>query len=84
MALGYADGGDGGPRIASAIRIERVRKADNQVGFTVTARRRMVVRLFANIHRNRRLAKDFEAIIDSVEAFLYAASSVILPRKFTR
>jgi len=46
----------------------------NQVGFAVIARRWVVERFFAWINRNRRLAKDFEATIESVEAFFYAAS----------
>ena len=69
---------------ASPIRIEVVRKADNQVGFAVIAWRWAVERFFAWINRNRRLAKDFEATIGSVEAFLYAASSVILFRRLAR
>ena len=86
VALGYADGGYAGPRVAQAspIRIEVVRKADDQVGFAVIARRWVVERFFAWINRNRRLAKDFEATIGSVEAFLYAASSVILLRRLAR
>jgi hypothetical protein len=65
VALGYADGGYAGPRVAEAspIRIEVVRKADHQVGFAVMARRWVVERFFAWINRNRRLAKDFEATI---------------------
>ncbi len=55
-----------------------MRKADNQVGLAVIARRWVVERFFAWINRNRRLAKDFEASIESVEAFLYAASSVVI------
>jgi len=35
----------------------------------------VVERFFAWINCNRRLAKDFETSIESVEAFLYAASS---------
>ena len=62
----------------------RRRKADNQVGFAVIARRWVVERFFAWINRNRRLAKDFEATIESVEAFLYAASSVLLLRRLAR
>ncbi|MEE3503847.1 IS5 family transposase [Acidiphilium acidophilum] len=86
VALGYADGGYAGPRVAeaSSIRVEVVRKADNQLGFAVIARRWVVERFFAWINRNRRLAKDFEATIESVEAFLYAASSVILLRRLAR
>jgi Transposase DDE domain len=64
--------------------IEVVRKADNQVGFAVIARRWVVERFFAWINRSRRLAKDFEKMTESVEAFLYAASSVILLRRLAR
>ena len=63
---------------------EVVCKTDNQVGFPVIARRWVVERFFARINRNRRLAKNFEAAIGSVEAFLYAASSVILLRRLAR
>ena len=69
---------------ASPIRIEVVRKADNQVGFAAIARRWVVERFFAWITRNRRLAKDSEATIQSVEAFLYAASAVPLLQRVAR
>ena len=36
------------------------------------------------IGRNRRLAKDFEATIDSARAFLYAASVMLLARRIAR
>lgn len=68
-------------REASPTRIEAVRKACSQIGLAVIARRWVVDRRFAWISRNRRLAKDFEATIESVEVFLYAASSVILLRR---
>jgi hypothetical protein len=41
-------------------------------------------RFFAWINRNRRLAKDFEASIDSAKAFLYAASVMLLIRRIAR
>ena len=86
MRLGYADAGYQGPRVrdASPIRIEIVRKAEGQVGFTVQARRWVVERFFAWINRNRRLAKDFEATMQSGEAFLYAASAMLLLRRLAR
>jgi putative transposase len=86
VQLGYADGGYAGPRVANAspIRIQVVRKPDSQVGFSVIARRWVAERFFAWINRNRRLAKDFEASIASTEAFLYAASSMLLLRRLTR
>jgi len=55
-----------------------VRKSDNQVGFAVIARRWVIERFFAWINRNRRLAMDFKATIESVEAFLHAASGMLL------
>ena len=51
---------------------ERVEKATNivvQVGFVVLPPRWVVECFFAWINRNRRLAKDFEATIDSARAF---------------
>lgn len=44
----------------------------------------VVERFFAWIGRNRRLAKDFEAVTPSVEAFLYAASVMLLVRRLGR
>jgi len=44
----------------------------------------VVERFFAWINRNRHLAKDFEATLESVEAFLYAASSVLQLRRLAR
>jgi hypothetical protein len=60
------------------IAVEIVRKNPGQVGFAVNPRRWVVERFFAWIGRNRRLAKDFEATIDSARAFLYAASVMLL------
>ena len=65
-------------------RVEIVRKPKDQVGFAVHARRWVVERFFAWIGRNRRLAKDFEATIASANAFLYAASAIILLRRIAR
>jgi transposase len=86
VALGYADSGYVGERVstASPIRIEIVRKPEGQIGFAVHARRWVVERFFAWIGRNRRLAKDFEATIASAEAFLYAASVMLLLRRLAR
>jgi transposase len=86
VQLGYADAGYAGPRVAAAssIRVEIVRKAEGQIGFAVHARRWVVERFFAWINRNRRLAKDFEATIASAEAFLYAASVMLLLRRLAR
>jgi len=47
-------------------------------------RRWVVERFFAWITRNRRLAKDFEGTTASAEAFLYAASVMLLTRRVAR
>jgi transposase len=59
-------------------------KSPDQIGFAVLPRRWVVERFFAWIGRNRRLAKDFEASIDSARAFLYAASVMLLSRRIAR
>ena len=86
VQLAYADAGYQGPRVAAAssIRVEIVRKIEGQVGFAVHARRWVVKRFFAWINRNPRLAKDVEATIGSAEAFLHAASAIILLRRLAR
>ena len=82
----FADSGYAGARVARAtiIAVEIVRKNPDQVGFAVNPRRCVVERFFAWISRNRRLAKDFEATIDSARAFLYAASIMLLVRRLGR
>ena len=54
-----------------------MRKNPDQVGFAVNPRHWVVERFFAWIGCNRRLAKDFEATIESARAFLYAASVML-------
>lgn len=44
----------------------------------------MFERFFEWFNRNRRLAKDFEAMIDSARAFLYTASVMLLVRRIAR
>lgn len=82
----FADSAYAAGRVETATRItiEIVRKNPDQVGFAVHRRRWVVERLFAWLGRNRRLAKDFEATIASAEAFLYAASVMLLTRRLAR
>ena len=63
----FADSGYAGEKVAKAtlIAVEIVRKNPDQIGFAVNPRRWVVERFFAWIGRNRRLAKDFEATLDS-------------------
>jgi hypothetical protein len=62
------------PPKPTLIAVEIVRKNSNQIGFAIQPQRWVVERFFARIGRNQRLARDFEATIDSAPAFLYAAS----------
>jgi putative transposase len=82
----FADSGYAGERVARAttIAVEIVKKNPDQIGFAVQPRRWVVERFFAWIGRNRRLAKDFEATVDSARAFLYAASIMLLVRRLAR
>jgi putative transposase len=64
--------------------VEIIRAKPGQVGFAVQPRRWVVQRFFAWINRNRRLAKDFEATVESATAFLYAASVMLLARRLGR
>jgi transposase len=86
IELVWADSGYNHERIttATSIKVEIVRKQPDQVGFVVLPRRWVVERFFAWIGRNRRLAKDFEATIQSAAAFLYAASGMLLMRRLAR
>jgi transposase len=70
--------------LATGIAIEIVRKHPGQIGFAVHPLRWVVERFFASINRNRRLAQDFEASVASAEAFLYAASVMLLTRRLAR
>jgi len=66
------------------VTVEIVRKPAGQISLAVHPRRWVIERLFAWIGRNRRLAKDFEATVISAEAFLYAASAMVLSRRLAR
>jgi transposase len=51
------------------------------VGFVVLPRRWVVERTLAWLNRNRRLAKDFEASIESAKAWVYVASMQLILRR---
>jgi putative transposase len=86
VELAFADSAYGAQRVrdATSILIEIVKRLGDQVGFQVLPKRWVVERTLAWINRNRRLAKDFEATIASAEAFLYAASVMLLTRRLAR
>ena len=53
-------------------------------GFRVLARRWVVERTFAWICHNRRMAKDYERLCATEEAFVYAAMTRIMVRRLAR
>lgn len=82
----WADGGYNHDRVteATSIKVEIVSKIAGQSGFVVLPRRWAVERFFAWINRNRRLAKDVEATLESAAAFLYAAAAMLMIRRLAR
>ncbi len=53
--------------------LEIVRRRDDAVGFEVLPRRWVVERTLAWISRCRRLSKDYEALTETSEAYVYLA-----------
>jgi len=86
----FADGGYAGDKLARAMvghgtwTLEIVKRSDTAKGFVLLPRRWVVERTFAWLNRNRRLAKDFEAAIETATAWLYIASVKLLSRRLAR
>jgi transposase len=86
----FADGGYAGQKLAKALAsigrwtIEIVKRSDAVKGFKLLPRRWVVERTIAWLNRNRRLAKDFEATIESAETWLMIASVKMLSRRLAR
>ncbi len=86
----FADGGYAGNKLRNALKaighwtIEIVKRSDAAKGFKLLPRRWVVERTIAWLNRNRRLAKDFEATIESAETWLMIASVKLLSRRLAR
>ena len=65
-------------------RLEVVRRPDEARGFVVLRRRWVVERTLAWLSRYRRLAKDFERLIECSTAFLYIASIHVMVRRLAK
>ena len=83
----YADGGYQGPvfraavkKILACVNVEIVKRSDVAKGFELLPRRWVVERTLAWLNRNQRLAKDFEALIETITAWLMLASVKLLSR----
>ena len=56
------------------LRIEIVKRSDDMKGFVVLPRRWVVERTFSWFGRNRRLAKDYENLADTLATFVTLAA----------
>ena len=83
----FADAGYAGDKLKDALEalgdwtIEIVKRSDTAKGFVLLPRRWVVERTLAWLNRNRRLAKDFEATIESAVTWLYIASVKLMSRR---
>ena len=86
----FADGGYAGNKLRDALAqlgkwtIEIIKRSDIAKGFELLPRRWVVERTFAWIGRCRRLAKDFEATIESAVAWIFIAHIRRLTRRLVR
>lgn len=86
LKLIWADGGCRGALAAwveevLGWKLEIVEKPDGQVGFQVLPRRWVVERTFAWLVRQRRLARDYERLPETSEAFIYIAMIRLMVRR---
>jgi transposase len=83
----FADGGYAGDKLKGALEglgawtIEIVKRSDAAKGFVLLPRRWVVERTIAWLNRNRRLAKDVEATVESSVTWLYIASVKLMSRR---
>ena len=86
----FADGGYNARQTFEAaaanhpLRLEIVRRNPNAEGFEVIPRRWVVERTFSWFGRNRRLAKDFENLADTLLAFVTLAAIGLGIRRLAR
>jgi putative transposase len=64
--------------------LEIVEKPTNQKGFSVLPRRWVVERTFAWLGRYRRLAKDYDLLPQTTEAFIHMAMTHLMLKRLTR
>lgn len=69
---------------APGLRIEIVKRSDDVKGFVVLPRRWVVERTFSWFGRNRRLAKDYENLAETLTAFVALASIQLAIRRLAR
>jgi transposase len=87
LELIWADGGYNAWQVEAAVakvslqRMEIVKRSDDMMGFVVLPCRWVVERTFSWFGRNRRLAKDFENLAETVAAFVTLTSIQLALRR---
>ena len=66
------------------LQMQIVRRSDDTKGFKIQPRRWVVERTFSWIGRNRRLAKDYENLADTLAAFVAIASIRLALKRLAR
>uniref|UniRef100_A0AAU2UVR7 IS5 family transposase n=1 Tax=Streptomyces sp. NBC_00003 TaxID=2903608 RepID=A0AAU2UVR7_9ACTN len=89
ITLVWADGGYAGPLASFAQRtlmltVQIVRRRDDAAGFAVLPGRWCVERTLGWLMRSRRLARDFETLPASSEAFVYFSMTILMSRRLAR
>ncbi len=90
LELVWADGGYNAHQVKTAVaavpflRVEIVKRTDDMKGFVVLPRRWVVERTFSWFGRNRRLAKDWENLAETLRTFVAVASIQLAVRRLAR
>jgi len=90
LELIWADSGYNAWQVDAAVakvprlRMEIVKRSDDMKGFVVLPRRWVVERTFSWFGRNRRLAKDFENLAETLAAFVTLGSIQLALRRLAR
>jgi transposase len=90
LELIWADGGYNAWQVEAAVakvpllRMEIVKRSDDMKGFVVLPRRWVIERTFSWFGRNRRLAKDFENLAETLASFVTLASIQLALRRLAR
>ena len=89
LELIWADGGYRGTLVswveeAFGWTLEVVKKPEDQLGFQVLPKRWIVERTFGWLVRQRRLARDYERLPETSEAFIYVAMIRLMIRTLTK
>jgi transposase len=90
LELIWADGGYNAWQVEAAaaklpvLRVEIVKRSDDMKGFVVLPRRWVVERTFSWFGRNRRLAKDFENLAETLATFVTLVCIQLALRRLAR